>query len=212
MYIERFKGEDVDDAFAYLFNQLGVLLDEVNFMQLKRACLQRGSLLPFDFKQQIKAAIILDDLLDVLGNPMYCNWLNIHLLKRIVKSIDIPEAKYLIQAYEECVYSRKVSDVTSYFRSDYFKPSHVSLITTRINQSSKNLTVADIIRYYQELESDMEVNAGSVSATGISLENQVDDDLVSYLIHSLMVITAPNDNKLYVFDTLHHINKCLALV
>ena len=83
----------------------------MNFTELKDACIQRGTRLPIEFKQQIKAANKLDDLLDVLDNPMYCNWLNICLLKRIVKTIDIPEAKNLIQAYESCVYTRKVSDV-----------------------------------------------------------------------------------------------------
>ena len=137
----------------------------MNFTQLKNACIQRGTRLPVEFKQQIKAADKLDDLLDVLDNPMYCNWINICLLKRIVKTIDIPEAKNLIQAYESCVYTRKVSDVGIHFHSDYFKPSHVSLVNAKIVRSFTNLTVADIIKYCERLESNMGVYAGSVTAT-----------------------------------------------
>ena len=148
-----------------MFNKLRILFDEVNFIQLKNAFIQRGTRLPSEFKQQIKAANKLDDLLDVLDNPMYCNWLNICLLKRIVKTIDIPEAKNLIQAYENCVYSRKVSDVEIHFHSDYFKPSHVSLVNAKIVRSLTNLTVADIIKYCERLESNMGVYAGSVTAT-----------------------------------------------
>ena len=148
-----------------MFNKLRILFDKVNFTQLKNACIQRGTRLPSEFKQQIKAADKLDDLLDVLDNPMYCNWLNICLLKRIVKIIDIPEAKNLIQAYESCVYSRKVSDVEIHFHSDYFKPSHVSLVNAKIVRSFSNLTVADIIKYCEKLESNMGVYAGSVTAT-----------------------------------------------
>ena len=148
-----------------MFDKLGGLFGEVNFMKLKNACIQRGTLLPSDFKQQIKAAIQLDDLLDALDNPLYCNWLNIRLLKRIVKAINVPEARHLIQVYEECVYSRKVSDVKPYFCSDYFKQSHVALVKTKINVLFKNLTVADIIKYCQELENDMGVCNGSVTAT-----------------------------------------------
>ena len=148
-----------------MFNKLRILFDEVNFTQLKNACIQRGTRLPSEFKQQIKAANKLDDLLDVLDNPMYCNWLNICLLKRIVTTIDIPEAKNLIQAYESCVYSRKVSDVEIHFHSDYFKPSHVSLVNAKIMRSFTNLTVADIIKYCERLESNMGVYAGSVTAT-----------------------------------------------
>ena len=148
-----------------MFNKLGDLFEEVNFIKLKNACIQRGTLLPIEFKQQIKAAVALDDLLDVLDNPMYCNWLNTRLLKRIVKSVDIPEAKHLIQAYENCVYSRKVSDVMSYFDQSFFNPSHVCLVNAKIVRYFTNLKVADIIEYCKKLESNMGVYAGSVTAT-----------------------------------------------
>ena len=150
-----------------MFNKLGILFGEVNFTQLKRACIQRGTLLPDDFKQKMKAAIKLDDLLDVLDNPLYCNWLNIRVLKRITRSIesDIPEAKKLIQSYENDVYSRKVSDVMKYFDTRCFNPSHVSLVKAKINRSFESLTVAEVIMYCQELESNMGVHAGSVTAT-----------------------------------------------
>ena len=134
-------------------------------MKLKNACIQRGTLLPSEFKQQIKAAVKLDDLLDALDNPIYCNWLNIRLLKRIVKTINISKAKHLIQAYEECVYSRKVSDVMPYFDPRCFNPSHVSLVNAKIVRSFRNLTVADIIKYCETLEINMGVYAGSVTAT-----------------------------------------------
>ena len=148
-----------------MFNKLRILFDEVNFIQLKNACIQRGTLLPTEFKQQIRAAKELDELLDVLDNPMYCNWLNTRLLKRIVVTIDIPEAEHLIKTYEECVYSRKVSDVKKHFHSNYFIKSQVSLVEAKISTLFKSLTVADIISYCQEMESDMKVYTGSVTAT-----------------------------------------------
>ena len=140
------------------------MFGEVNFTVLKRACIQRGTLLSSDFKQQIKAANELDDLLDALDNPMYCNWLNTRLLKRIAKTIDIPEAEKLIEVYENCVYSRKVSDVLEHFDSKCFNPSHVSLVDAKINTKFESLTVADIIKYCQKLERNIGVCAGSVTA------------------------------------------------
>ena len=163
--MEKFEDDDVVGAFGYLFNKLRILFGEVNFTELKSAFIQRGTLLPSEFKQQIKTAVELDDLLDVLDNPLYCNWLNIRLLKRIVTTIDIQEAKCLIQAYEKSVYSRKVSDVEMYLHSDYFKKSHVSLVKAKIVKSFESLTVVDIIKYCERLESNMGVNAGSVTAT-----------------------------------------------
>ena len=56
-YTENFEDEDVVGAFAYLFYKLRILFDEVNFTQLKNASIQRGTLLPNDFKQKVKAAV-----------------------------------------------------------------------------------------------------------------------------------------------------------
>ena len=120
--------------------------------------MQRGTLLPSEFKQKVKAAVELDDLIDVLDNPLYCNWLNIHLLKRIVKTLNIQEGKTLIQAYEKCVYSRKVSDVEMFLHSGYFKQSHVSLVNAKIVKSFESSTVADIVKYCEMLDSNMGVH------------------------------------------------------
>ena len=164
-YTKKFEDDDVISAFAYLFNKLATLFGEVDFTQLKRACIQRGTLLSNDFKQKIREANKLDAILDALDNPLYCNWLNTRLLKRIVKTIDIPEAEQLIQVYEKCVYSRKVSDVVVHLDPRCFKESHVSLVKTKITKKFDSLTVADIIDYCQKLECTMGVPAGTVTAT-----------------------------------------------
>ena len=150
-----------------MLTKLGELFGKVDFDKLKNACIQRGSQLPTEFKQQVKEADTVDDLLDVLdSNQLYCNWLNIRILKRIVKVINIQEAKYLIQCYEKCVYSKKISDVKTHFHSNYFKQSHVSLVNAKIVEPIENLTVADIIKYCEKLECNMGLYAGSVTATG----------------------------------------------
>ena len=164
-YAKKFEDDDVTCAFACLFNKLGILFGEVDFTQLKRACIQRGTLLSSDFKQEIREANELDALLDALDNPVYCNWLNTRLLKRIVKTVDIPEAEHLIQAYENCVYSRKVSDVMAHFDPRCFKESHISLVIAKISTKFDSLTVADIIDYCQKLECNiMGVCGGTVTA------------------------------------------------
>ena len=163
-YIEEFQDDDVVFAYMCLFKKLKVLFSKVNFMELKDACVQWGTLLPTEFKQQVKEADKLDDVLVALDKPLYCNWLNIQVLKRIVKAVKIQRAIILIQAYEEHVYSRKVSEVEKYFHLKYFDQSYVSLVSTKIVESSENLTVADVITYCEKLESITGV-AGSVTAT-----------------------------------------------
>ena len=66
-----------------------ILLSKADFTELKNVCMLRGAPLPREFKQQIRAAQKLDDIFDVLDNPLYCNWLNVHLLKRIAKILKI---------------------------------------------------------------------------------------------------------------------------
>ena len=150
----------------YLFSKLVSLFEQVEFSKFKRICALRGANdFPQDFRKQIQAAETLDDILDILENPVYCNWLNIRLLKRIVKLTEIPEAQSLLDAYEKCFYSKKVSEVLPYFKSIYFNPMHVSIVKAKINKDAEMLVVADVVKFCQMLETDFKLPEGSVIAT-----------------------------------------------
>ena len=138
----------------YLFNKLAAFFDEVEFKKLKRICTLQGGDCPHDFRKQMQAAETLDDILDTLEKPNYCNWLNIRLLKRIVKLTEIPEAQCLLDAYEKCLYSKKVSEVRPYFKSIYFDPKYFSEVKAKVNKHADNLFVSDVIEFCQTLESD----------------------------------------------------------
>ena len=86
--IDELKDENVVGAFTYLFSKLEILFSKADCVELKCVCMLRGAPLPREFKQQIRAAQELDDIFDVLDNPLYCNWLNVRLLKRIAKNIE----------------------------------------------------------------------------------------------------------------------------
>ena len=127
-------------------------------------CALRGANYPQDFRKQMQGAETLDDILDILEKPNYCNWLNIRLLKRIVKSTDIPEAQSLVDAYEKCLHSKKVSEVRQYFRRIYFDPQYFSQIQAKINKHGEMLVVSDLIKLCEMLESDLKFPEGSVIA------------------------------------------------
>ena len=141
------------------------MFDEVEFKKFKQICALRGADCPQDFRKQMQEARTLDDILEILEKPNYCNWLNIRLLKRIVRLTEIPEAQRLLDAYEKCLYSKKVSEVRPYFRSIYFDPKHLSKVEAKINKHAEMLVVSDVIRFCEMLESDLKFPEGSVIAT-----------------------------------------------
>ena len=163
--IDELKDENVVGAFTYLFRKLVILLSKVDFAEFKSVCMLRGAPLPREFKQQIRAAQEMDDIFDVLDNPLYCNWLNVRLLKRIAKNIENQQAIELIKIYEENVYSRKVSDVKQYF-SICFDDKTVSQIEVKINKIHEDLTVKEIFKHCKELDKIMDIYTGAVSLTG----------------------------------------------
>ena len=158
----RCKDENVIAAFAYLFYQLGILFGKVDFARLKSICIFRGTSLPWELKQQIRAAQEVDDILDALDDPLYCNWLNVRILKRISRSCHNQPAVELIQTYENSVYSRKASDVKEYF-SLCFKENTVSLIEAEINSHHGNITVKQIIEFCEKIEKMMDIDVGTAS-------------------------------------------------
>ena len=161
--IDQLKDENVIGAFTYLFTILEELFATENFAKLKSVCMLRDALLPREFNEQIKAAQKLSDILDVFDdNPLYCNWLNVRLLKRIAKNIRNQRALELIEIYEDSVSSRKISDVKKYF-SICFDEKVVSLIEVKINKSHEDLTIKQIFNYCKELENVMDIYTGSVS-------------------------------------------------
>ena len=144
-----------------------ILLSKADFDELKSVCMLRGAPLPQQFKRQMRAAQEMDDIFDVLDNPLYCNWLNVRLLKRIAKNIENRQAVELIKIYEENVYSRKVSDVKQYF-SICFDEKTVSQIEVKINKIHEDLTVKEIFKSCKELDKIMDIYTGAVSVTGSS--------------------------------------------
>ena len=163
--IEIFK-DDVVGTYAYLFNKLAKLLENVDFKNLKQNCTSRTAGYPEDFRKKMEAAEQLKDILAILEEPSYCNWLNIRLLKRIVMLTEISLAQRLIKAYEESLHSRKVLDVTPYFRLMFFDQNQFSKVEAKINKNVEKITVLDVIDFCQKLESDLKLPEGSFVTAG----------------------------------------------
>ncbi|XP_065920656.1 uncharacterized protein [Dysidea avara] len=169
MYIEKFEGyDDAISAFTYVFRKLEGLCDEINFDDFKKTCKLRGAVnLPLGYKEKVQSAITVDDIFDILDNPLYCNWFNIRLLKTIVKNTEIPEAAIVIEAYDQWLCPKKVEDVKSCFeelQKKLAKECHISEVCAKINTHS-DMTVGQVREYCKMLEKATNISAGSVTAT-----------------------------------------------
>ena len=147
-----------------MLSRIGNLFEEIEFTKLKSVCMLWGVPLPQKFRQYINEAKNLDDILTLFNNTIYCNWLNVRLLKRIASNIDNHEIEKAIEIYENHVYSSKISVVDKYFSLWVGGKESVSKIEVEINTSHKDLTVKQIIDYCGGLEKIMSIYAGAISA------------------------------------------------
>jgi len=152
-YTEMFRGtNDPIKAFYSLLSKLAELFSEVGFTKFKRSCLLASVDYPQDLVHDVRAAKDLDDILLTLSKPMYCNWLNTRLLKRIVSQTNINEAKCLIQDFEENFYAKKVTEVAPYLNPINFKPEHLNLVQIFLSKNAELLVVQDVVNYCRSLE------------------------------------------------------------
>ena len=163
--VDKLKDEDVFGAFSYLLSRIENLFEKMDFSKLKSVCMLRGVPLPRDFKQQITGATNFYDILEMFDNTIYCNWLNVHLLKKIANNIDDQEIGKAIKIYEDHIYSRKVSVVKNYF-SLCFDEKAMSKIEVKINKGPEDLTVKQIIDCFGGLENVMDIYTGAISTIG----------------------------------------------
>lgn len=159
--MERFK-DDAVIAFAYIFKKIMSLLNNINFSELKEICTLKFAF-PDNFTEQMQKVEKIDKFLEVLRNPLYCSWINTRLLRRIVLMADIPEGVKMMDVYEEWLYPKKISDVIYYFRMNCFNPEHTEMVKAKINANPKTLTVSQVIKYCQILESNMCIPEGSAA-------------------------------------------------
>ena len=69
--IDKLTNENVISAYSYLLYKLLDLFAGEDFTIFKRVCMQRGTQLSQEYKQKINAAEKLDDIFDVLDDPLY---------------------------------------------------------------------------------------------------------------------------------------------
>lgn len=165
-YKETFSENDVDYAFNYLLQKLESLWSEVDFHSLKRVCIRdiRISDDP-DLKRSINGANDLEKIFDLLSKTPFCTWLEIRILKRMAKTVKIPEATQIIQIFEDCVYNKKCSEVISKSNEKYIHSNHLKFVTLKVNKIAEKWNIAQLIEYCHNLDNIFNLSTDSITPT-----------------------------------------------
>ena len=164
-YRERFSEDDVESSFVYMLSRLEELWENVKFSKLRSTC-KRDRRLPDELKSNLHSAVNLEEMFDFLSDSEFCTWLEIRILKCMAKVANIPEAISMLKIFEECVYSRKCSEVKKYFRDKYINPNHLTVMVSKLNKNAENMIVADLIEYCYKQESILRLQPDSVIPVG----------------------------------------------
>ena len=148
----KFQDENVHNAFLYLLSTIMNLFNKMQFSELKDKFKLSVILLPKEIEDEINMAQELNAVIRVLCHSCYCNWLNVQLLKTVAKITDNQEAEGVIETYEECIYSRKVSSIKKEYFTICFNEKDVKKIDVVINDNHKDITIKEIITYYKGVE------------------------------------------------------------
>ena len=159
--------DNIVQGFVLLSTRLSKALESADFSLLKRAFRGQnpgGMLLTDDLKAKIKEAKKLDDLLDVLVESKYWNFVDLWLINVLVFSSGIREAKVLVDKYKETYFGTKLIDILS---SCLKMPSnqqneYISRVGSIISKEPGEITVADLAEYCTTLDRViMDINEGS---------------------------------------------------
>ena len=142
-YREIFNEDDVEFSFTYMLNRLEDMWSSANFSELKR-CAKRDPRFSSTLRSELACTSNLEEMLDILSDSEFCNWLDIQILKRMGRVAEVPEAMSLIRIYENCIYPKKCSDVKAHIRKEYVNSD--DKIAKLKEDVEKKLTVADLMK------------------------------------------------------------------
>ena len=166
-YRERFNKDDVETSFVYMLSRLEELWSDIEFSKLQTACI-RDRRLSNELKINLQSTTNLKELLNLLSNSQFCSWLEIRILSCMAVIADIDEAMSMLNIFEECVHSRKWSQVETHFKTACINPDHLTLVVAKLNQNAEDVIVGDLIKHCYKQESTLQLPHGSITPVGSS--------------------------------------------
>jgi len=196
-YIEVFKdNSDVVEAFDYLCNKITEFWNMMEFQKFKKICEAVVGNCHREFVGKVKAAKDIESMVVAFKDSGFCNWLNIHLLKKVSKLAEISEAQKIVQDYETCLHKKKVSEVQPYFKAMFFHPNKFSSVQAKINESFEDIIIANLLKYRKAFKSDLSIPNGLIS---------VADCVIDCQIIKLSIPVSYSFHVFYMAKRMHHI-------
>ena len=135
-----------------MLDKLSELWSDVEFSKLKNACMW-DTRFSKELKHSLESASTLNAMFNLLSSTHFCTWLEIRILRSMAIVAGVPKAIEIIDAFKNCVYSKKCSEVVKHLKRNYINPDHVDSVTIKVNKDAECLVVTDLIEYCHNLES-----------------------------------------------------------
>ena len=143
-------------AFQKLSARMEQYFTQIKFRKIRRACIQllyspSVGQFPIEFTEAISRSNNLEELLDVLSESNYWNWIDIRFMEAIVNSLEIPAANNTLKSYKSYVSAFKLEDVLPQI------PVHLDAVGKYVtieekfsSSSAKTVTVGHILKHWHD--------------------------------------------------------------
>ena len=158
--------DTVSEAFVFLTSQLKSLLARTDFSDIKRSSIEQiktpsGAQLPTDLVSRVKSCKNVTMLFEILADSAYWSWIDVRLLKAMAAASGLVEAIQLLSSYKKEIFSKKLIDVIPNAPNKETKEKYYTMIVTKLNHNSKEMTVADLLKFQSQMEAVIfDINKG----------------------------------------------------
>ena len=161
-----YETDGVNDLFLKLFAAVGDILktSRCTFLELRSACIKtdiplvKVNSLPSELKDKINATTNMDELLAVLIESSYCNWINVRILEKMAALSLQRKAQILIAKYKKVIFSKKLTDVLQYFPDLKITDEYYAKVYSKWGKDFQDITVKDITDHWSKLQKIFDVD------------------------------------------------------
>ena len=187
------QDEPIDDAFTKLSAFVTGLIQDVNFLSLQRACIEKAKSPKMLHKSNeiipvIKEAQSFQILCSMLADTSYWNFLDIRMMEAMAIASMIPAAQETIENFKKTYYNMTLNEAAPYFPIIKVKPGYTTMHED-LDKDPSEMTIGELHKHRFYLETEVlktgpdtcticSIKIGSVT---IAWQIHVDDVYQAYI-------------------------------